>query len=62
MSLYPWVYILPIVDKVFPLWIGGHVLGFTSFFTWLLVSKSDVLQSDNLLSSQDEIYAKNKPS
>jgi hypothetical protein len=58
MTLYPWVYLLPIVERFSPYWIGGHVLGFTSFFVWLLVSKNDLLKSDTLLASQDEIHAK----
>lgn len=60
MSLYPWVYLLPIVERFSPYWLGGHVVGFTSFFTWLLLTKNDLLKSDTLLSSKDEIGAKKK--
>jgi hypothetical protein len=32
ISLYPWYYLMPVVERFSPFWIGGHVLGFMSFF------------------------------
>jgi hypothetical protein len=42
-SLLPWLYLLPIVEAWAPYWLGGHVVGFTSFFSYLLVTESDKL-------------------
>eukprot|EP01134_Creolimax_fragrantissima_P007666 CFRG7666T1 len=56
MSLLPWYYILPKVEKFSPFWIGGHVVGFVSFFCYLLYTNADSLQNDNNLKYRDEQY------
>ena len=35
--------------RLAPLWLGGHIVGFSSFFVWTLYTESDLLKSDNLL-------------
>lgn len=42
-SLLPWLYLLPIVEAWAPYWLGGHVVGFMSFFSYLLLTESDKL-------------------
>jgi len=49
MSLFPWYYILPVVERLSPFWIGGHILGFMSFFTWLSLSGNDMFKMDSQL-------------
>ncbi|EFA81004.1 hypothetical protein PPL_05839 [Heterostelium album PN500] len=53
-SLYPWYYILPKIEKYAPYWIGGHVLGFMSFFTWLVYTKNEIFNSDSLIIQKDK--------
>ena len=42
-SLLQWV------ERFAPLWLGGHIVGFVSFFAWTLYTESDLLKSDQLL-------------
>ncbi|KYQ92180.1 hypothetical protein DLAC_07023 [Tieghemostelium lacteum] len=49
LSLFPWYYLLPVVERFSPYWIGGHVLGFMSFFTYLAYTKSEIFKSDQML-------------
>ena len=37
------------VESFAPLWLGGHIVGFVSFFCWMLYTESDLLKSDKLL-------------
>ena len=37
-----------------PLWLGGHIVGFSSFFGWTLYTESDLLKSDRELLSRAE--------
>lgn len=57
MALYPFVHIIPALDRWAPLWIGGHVLGFVSFFGWLYVSDNDLLKADGELMMRDAMAA-----
>jgi hypothetical protein len=36
-----------------PLWIGGHVVGFCSFFIYLRVTGADLLRSDAVLQQEE---------
>jgi len=54
-SLFPWYYILPVVERFSPYWIGGHVIGFMSFFSYLAYSDYDIFKSDMLLIQQDRL-------
>ena len=49
VALYPAARLLTIVERFAPLWLGGHIVGFCSFFVWTLYSESDLLKSDALL-------------
>lgn len=42
-SLFPWYYLLPIVEAWAPLWLGGHVLGFMFFGGYLMFTGSELL-------------------
>eukprot|EP01133_Synstelium_polycarpum_P003448 gene3449-3920_t len=53
-SMYPWYYILPKLEAYSPNWIGGHVLGFMSFFTWLVYTKNEIFNSDSLIIQKDK--------
>jgi hypothetical protein len=39
LTLYYHCRIPPSVEAFSPYWIGGHVVGFVSFFTWLLYTR-----------------------
>ncbi|KAF2074281.1 hypothetical protein CYY_004414 [Polysphondylium violaceum] len=54
-SLFPWYYILPVVERFSPYWIGGHVIGFMSFFTYLAYSDYDLFKSDMVLIQKDRL-------
>ncbi|KAN0025208.1 hypothetical protein ACTFIU_003467 [Dictyostelium citrinum] len=54
-SLFPWYYILPVVERFSPYWIGGHVLGFMSFFSYLAYSEYDIFKSDTILIEKDRL-------
>ncbi|KNC82756.1 hypothetical protein SARC_04970 [Sphaeroforma arctica JP610] len=56
MTLIPWYFILPKVERFSPFWIGGHVVGFVSFFCYLLYTNADNLQNDNNLKYRDDQY------
>jgi len=53
LTVYPWSYLIPIVDRWSPLWLGGHVVGFASFFIYMIASDSDLLKTDEQLKLQD---------
>jgi len=54
MALYPAGRLLQWVERFAPLWLGGHIVGFFSFFTWTLYTESDLLKTDK------ELLAKSK--
>eukprot|EP01132_Coremiostelium_polycephalum_P005294 gene5294-6592_t len=54
-SLYPMHYLLPVIERFSPYWIGGHVLGFMSFFSYLVYTENDIFKSDNLIMQKDRI-------
>jgi hypothetical protein len=56
-SLYPFYYILPAVDRWSPLWLGGHVVGFMLFSTYLYATDSDLFQTNLRLDKRDRILA-----
>ena len=47
LALYPAYKLLTWVERFAPLWLGGHVVGFGSFFIWTLYTESDLLKSDH---------------
>eukprot|EP00732_Lithocolla_globosa_P001163 Lithocolla_globosa_v1_NODE_537_length_3794_cov_22.651976.p1 type:complete len:488 gc:universal NODE_537_length_3794_cov_22.651976:1347-2810(+) len=49
MGLYPFFYLIPIVELWSPYWLGGHILGFGSFYSYLIYSDSDLMKSDHKL-------------
>jgi len=49
MVLYPAGRLLQIVERFAPLWLGGHIVGFVSFFVYTLYTESDLLKSDHRL-------------
>ena len=49
MALYPAHKLLQWVERFAPLWLGGHIVGFVSFFCWTLYTESDLLKSDHKL-------------
>ena len=52
--MYPARFLLARVENFAPLWLGGHIVGFGSFFVWTLYTESDILKSDhNLLDKSD---------
>eukprot|EP00455_Lapot_gusevi_P053858 TRINITY_DN8498_c0_g1_i2.p1 TRINITY_DN8498_c0_g1~~TRINITY_DN8498_c0_g1_i2.p1 ORF type:complete len:159 (-),score=31.73 TRINITY_DN8498_c0_g1_i2:72-548(-) len=53
LTLYPWYYLLPIVERYAPLWLGGHIVGFSSFFLYMLYTDSDLLKTEQMLDEQD---------
>lgn len=54
MAMYPARFLLTWVENFAPLWLGGHIVGFGSFFVWTLYTESDILKSDhNLLDKSD---------
>lgn len=46
VALYPASRLLSWVERFAPLWLGGHIVGFVSFFAWTVYSESDLLKSD----------------
>mmetsp|Transcript_54921 Transcript_54921/g.151139 ORF Transcript_54921/g.151139 Transcript_54921/m.151139 type:complete len:101 (-) Transcript_54921:245-547(-) len=48
-AMYPCGRLLQWVERFAPLWLGGHIVGFLSFFFWMLYTESDLLKSDKLL-------------
>jgi hypothetical protein len=50
----PWLYMLPILDAYCPLWLGGHIVGFCSFFLSCYLNDSDIFKTDHLLASYEE--------
>ena len=49
LAMYPSGRLLQWVEKFAPLWLGGHVVGFGSFFTWTLYTESDLMKNDRNL-------------
>ncbi|KNC50895.1 uncharacterized protein AMSG_12043 [Thecamonas trahens ATCC 50062] len=60
LALYPLIFIMPAVDAWAPMWIGGHVVGFISFFTYLYVTDADLLKADGELLMRDTAIAETK--
>ena len=54
MALYPAGRLLRWVETFAPLWLGGHIVGFVSFFGWTLYTESDLLKNDSALLKSDE--------
>ena len=54
MACYPGMLLLKVVEAYAPLWLGGHIVGFSSFFGWTLYTESDLLKSDRELLSKAE--------
>mmetsp|Transcript_53657 Transcript_53657/g.117000 ORF Transcript_53657/g.117000 Transcript_53657/m.117000 type:complete len:477 (-) Transcript_53657:717-2147(-) len=46
MAIYPVGRLLQWVERFAPLWLGGHIVGFFSFFVWTLYTESDLLKTD----------------
>lgn len=51
--LYPASRFFTWVEAFAPLWLGGHIVGFGSFFAWTLYTESDLLKSDSVLLKLD---------
>ena len=49
LGAYPAQRLLSWVERFAPLWLGGHIVGFGSFFVYTLVTESDLLKSDAAL-------------
>ena len=49
VALYPASRFFAWVEAFAPLWLGGHIVGFGSFFAWTLYTESDLLKSDSVL-------------
>ena len=49
VALYPAGRLLTVVERFAPLWLGGHIVGFSSFFVWTLYTENDLLKSDAML-------------
>eukprot|EP01112_Ceratiomyxa_fruticulosa_P010135 TRINITY_DN2672_c0_g7_i1.p1 TRINITY_DN2672_c0_g7~~TRINITY_DN2672_c0_g7_i1.p1 ORF type:complete len:540 (+),score=113.53 TRINITY_DN2672_c0_g7_i1:1463-3082(+) len=60
VSLYPWYYLLPIVERFSPFWIGGHIVGFMSFFTYMYITENDMFKVDNQLIYEDAMNKRRK--
>lgn len=43
-SLYPAFPLVRVVDRAFPFWVGGHVVGFAGYFTSLVYRDDDMLR------------------
>ena len=54
LALYPAGRLLQWAETIAPLWLGGHIVGFSSFFGWTLYTESDLLKSDRELLSRAE--------
>ena len=53
-TIYPAYYILPWVERWAPLWLGGHVVGFGSFFLYMVVTDADLMKSDHRLEAESQ--------
>ena len=49
LGLYPAGRFFAAVEAFAPLWLGGHIVGFGSFFSWTIYAESDLLLSDREL-------------
>jgi len=58
VALYPASRFFAMVEAFAPLWLGGHIVGFGSFFTWTLYTESDLLKSDSALLKGDAAQGK----
>jgi hypothetical protein len=52
-TMWPASYIMPAVDRWAPLWLGGHVVGFSSFFIYSWLTGSDLLKNDQQLLNEE---------
>jgi hypothetical protein len=41
------------VDSWAPLWLGGHIVGFGSFFAYMWLTNADLMKTDQLLERED---------
>eukprot|EP00808_Paulinella_micropora_P003750 g49388.t1 len=57
-TILPWYYLLPVVEAWSPLWLGGHVVGFSLFFLYLIYSDADLIKSDEKLKILDTTSSK----
>lgn len=53
LLLYPGWRVMQVVEAVAPYWLGGHIVGFMSFFAWLRYTESDLLRTDAELLAAD---------
>ncbi|KAJ1639772.1 hypothetical protein T492DRAFT_934318 [Pavlovales sp. CCMP2436] len=53
LMLYPGWRVMVLVEAAAPYWLGGHIVGFMSFFAWLRYTESDLLRSDVQLLAAD---------
>lgn len=53
LLLYPGWRVMQVVEAVAPYWLGGHIVGFMSFFAWLRYTASDLLRTDAELLAAD---------
>jgi hypothetical protein len=53
LLLYPGWLVMQVVERAAPFWLGGHIVGFMSFFAWLRYSHSDLLRTDAELLAMD---------
>ena len=54
IAFYPARFALERLEAFAPLWLGGHIVGFLSFFAWTLYTESDLLKTDHgLLDKSD---------
>ena len=51
-TVWPALYIMPAVDRYAPLWLGGHVVGFGSFFVYMLLTDADLMKNDHALEQE----------
>jgi hypothetical protein len=55
LAFYPARFLLEWVEGFAPLWLGGHIVGFSSFFAWTLFTESDLLKSDHALLDKSDV-------
>ena len=60
LVLYPLIFIMPAIDRWAPMWIGGHVVGFVSFFAYLYATDADLLKADGEILMRDSAIVQSK--
>ncbi len=58
LILIPSIYIMPILDLYCPLWLGGHIVGFSTFFLQCYYEDNDLFKSDINLKKEEELLNK----